>query len=163
MKKSIGMVISHKENENRRALVPDDVAHIINKNYIFIEQGYGEVLGYSDDLYLEAGIGGVCSHDEVLLKDIVCDPKIGDGDYLRVLYMVKQSLDGYMPFKKEIYVTRLLMENSQLLLGRICTKVAVTAFGATTRLQAKPLSCMLFCSMASFLITVKLRCLDAVM
>ena len=94
MKKSIGMVISHKENENRRALVPDDVAHIINKNYIFIEQGYGEVLGYSDDLYLEAGIGGVCSHDEVLLKDIVCDPKIGDGDYLSSLY--GQTIFGWI-------------------------------------------------------------------
>ena len=85
MKKSIGMVISHKENEIRRALLPADVANIKNKEYIFIEKEYGEVIGYSDDSYLNVGIGGVCSHEEVLHKDIICDPKIGDGDYLEQL------------------------------------------------------------------------------
>ena len=82
MNKSLGLVISHKENEFRRALVPSDVKNIKNKGNIFIEKGYGDVLGYTDDDYLRTGIGGVCNHDVVLQKDIICDPKIGDGDYL---------------------------------------------------------------------------------
>ena len=83
--KTIGLVISKKENENRRALIPDDIEHIKNKEYIFIEEGYGSVLGYSDEEYLNRGIGGVCSRDEILKKDIVCDPKIGDAEYLEQL------------------------------------------------------------------------------
>lgn len=85
MKKSVGFVISHKENENRRALIPSDVKKIKNKSSIFIEKGYGEVLGFSDDEYLNMGIGGLCNRDEILKKDILCDPKIGDGDYLNDL------------------------------------------------------------------------------
>ena len=83
--KTIGLVISRKENENRRALIPDDIEHIKNKEYIFIEEGYGSVLGYSDEEYLNRGIGGGCSRDEILKKDIVCDPKIGDAEYLEQL------------------------------------------------------------------------------
>lgn len=83
--KTIGLVISRKENENRRALIPDDIEHIKNKEYIFIEEGYGSVLGYADEEYLNRGIGGVCSRDEILKKDIVCDPKIGDAEYLEQL------------------------------------------------------------------------------
>lgn len=83
--KTIGLVISRKENENRRALIPDDIELIKNKEYIFIEEGYGNVLGYSDEEYLNRGIGGVCSRDEILKKDIVCDPKIGDAEYLEQL------------------------------------------------------------------------------
>lgn len=82
---TIGLVISRKENENRRALIPDDIKLIKNKEYIFIEEGYGSVLGYSDEEYLNRGIGGVCSRDEILKKDIVCDPKIGDAEYLEQL------------------------------------------------------------------------------
>ena len=33
--KTVGFVISHKENENRRALIPDDVSHVKNKQYLF--------------------------------------------------------------------------------------------------------------------------------
>lgn len=83
--KNIGLVISHKENELRRALLPQDVQYIRNKRYVFIEHGYGEALGYTDSDYLSAGIGGVCSRDEILKKEVVCDPKIGDGDYLSQL------------------------------------------------------------------------------
>ena len=79
---TIGLVISRKENENRRALIPDDIKLIKNKEYIFIEEGYGNVLGYTDEEFLSQGIGGVCSREEVLKRDIVCDPKIGDAEYL---------------------------------------------------------------------------------
>ena len=86
MKKSVGLVISHKENEYRRALIPEDVVNIKNKQYIYIEKGYGDVLGYRDEDYLAYGIGGVCTREEILKKDIICDPKIGDAEYLNELY-----------------------------------------------------------------------------
>lgn len=92
--KTIGLVISKKENENRRALVPSDIKYIKNKEYIFIEEGYGSVLGYSDDEYLSCGIGGVCSREDILKKDIICDPKIGDAEYLEDLQ--NQTIWGWI-------------------------------------------------------------------
>lgn len=79
--KTLGLVISHKENEHRRALVPDDVALIRNADHVYVESGYGDVLGFSDEDYLRAGVN-VCSRADALAKDIVCDPKIGDAEYL---------------------------------------------------------------------------------
>lgn len=81
---TVGFPISDKSNENRRALVPSDIAHFRNPNSIYVENGYGEVLGYSDDDYINAGIN-VASREETLRKDIICDPKIGDAKYLNEL------------------------------------------------------------------------------
>ena len=92
--KSIGLIISHKENEKRRALIPADICKIRNKDKIFIEKGYGDELGLSDEDYLSQGIGGVCTRDEILRKDIICDPKIGDGEYLKDLK--KQTIFGWV-------------------------------------------------------------------
>lgn len=92
--KTVGFVISHKENENRRALVPDDVSHVKNKQFLFIEKGYGDVLGYTDDDYILQGIGGVCSREEILKKDIICDPKVGDAEYLEQLH--EQTIFGWI-------------------------------------------------------------------
>ena len=92
--KTVGFVISHKENENRRALVPDDVSHVKNKQYLFIEKGYGDVLGFTDEDYLSQGIGGVCSREEILKKDIICDPKVGDAEYLEQLH--EQTIFGWI-------------------------------------------------------------------
>ena len=92
--KTIGFVISHKENENRRALIPDDISRVKNKEYLFIEKGYGDVLGFTDDDYLSQGIGGVCSREEILKKDIICDPKVGDAEYLEQLH--EQTIFGWI-------------------------------------------------------------------
>lgn len=91
--KTVGLPISHKENEKRRALVVADIEKIKHKDSIFIEQGYGNVLGYSDNDYLNAGIN-VVSREEVLSKDIVCDPKIGDAEYLEQLH--EQTIFGWI-------------------------------------------------------------------
>jgi N5-(carboxyethyl)ornithine synthase len=91
--KTIGLPISHKENEKRRALTVADIAKIKHCNHVFIEHGYGEVLGHSDDDYIQAGIHAV-SREEVLKKDIICDPKIGDADYLSRLN--KQTIFGWV-------------------------------------------------------------------
>lgn len=83
--KTVGFPISHKENENRRAIVPEDIAKILCPEKLCIEQGFGEVLGISDSEYAKAGCR-ICSHEEVLEQDIICDPKIGDADYLELLH-----------------------------------------------------------------------------
>ena len=82
--KTVGLPISHKENEKRRALVPADIQRINHPDQIYIEHCYGDVLGYTDDDYTQRGVK-VASREEVLKKDIICDPKIGDAEYLGVL------------------------------------------------------------------------------
>lgn len=82
--KTVGFPISIKENEKRRALVPTDIKLIRNKFMIYVEEGYGEVLELSDKSYSEQGIN-ICSRSEVLQKDIICDPKVGDAEYLSQL------------------------------------------------------------------------------
>lgn len=78
---TIGLVISHKENEKRRALIPSHIKKIAHPEQVYIEDGYGEVLGYSNEDYSQHGVR-VASRNEVLAKDVICDPKIGDADYL---------------------------------------------------------------------------------
>lgn len=82
--KTVGFPISHKENENRRAIVCEDISKIICPENLYIETGFGEVLGISDEEYASMGCH-ICSHEEVLKQDIICDPKIGDADYLEEL------------------------------------------------------------------------------
>ena len=79
--KTIGFPISHKENEYRRAIVPETISQICSPENIYIETGFGEVLGVSDEEYAEKGCR-ICTREEVLNQDIICDPKVGDADYL---------------------------------------------------------------------------------
>ena len=60
--KTVGLPISHKEDEKRRAFLPSDAASIRNKNYIYVENGYGDILGLTDDDYLNVGIN-VCTRE----------------------------------------------------------------------------------------------------
>ena len=62
--KTIGLVISHKENEKRRALVPEHIKRIKHPEMLLIETGYGEVLGYDDEDYTSQGCK-VASREEV--------------------------------------------------------------------------------------------------
>lgn len=91
--RTIGFVISHKEHEYRRALVPEYIQYIQNKKQIYVETGYGDVLGYCDTDYISAGVN-ICSREEALKKDIICDPKIGDADYLTELK--NQTIFGWV-------------------------------------------------------------------
>lgn len=109
--KTVGFVISHKENENRRAIIPDDVSFVKHKELLFIEKGYGNVLGYSDDDYISQGIGGVCSREEILKKEIICDPKIGDAEYLERLH--EQTIFGWVHAVQNREITDSLI-NSRL-------------------------------------------------
>lgn len=91
--KTIGFPISTKENECRRALTPESLVNIKNRSYIYIETGYGDVLGYNDDEYRVLGVN-IVSKEEVLKQDIICDPKIGDADYLDSLN--NQTIFGWV-------------------------------------------------------------------
>lgn len=82
--RTVGFPISHKENENRRAILPSDIKKLSNPDLIYVEHGFGDVIGVADQEYREVGCN-VCSRDEVLKQNIICDPKIGDGDYLEQL------------------------------------------------------------------------------
>lgn len=82
--KTVGFPISHKENEYRRAIVPAHLKNVEHPELLYFEKGYGEVLGIEDSEYEACG-SHIASHDEILLKDIICDPKIGDADYLEEL------------------------------------------------------------------------------
>lgn len=79
--KTIGFPISHKENERRRAILPREVSKSNFSDRFYFEKGYGKVLGISDLDYQEAG-AHIVNRTEVLSQNIICDPKVGDGDYL---------------------------------------------------------------------------------
>lgn len=83
--KNIGLMISTKENEKRRALLPKHIAKIKNKKNLFFESGYGAFFGHADQEYIDAG-ANVVSMEEALSKDVICDPKIGDATYLDKLH-----------------------------------------------------------------------------
>ena len=82
--KTIGFPISHKENEKRRAIVPEDIKKLTYPQNVYIETGFGDVLSLTDEDYKDVGCK-VVSREEALNQDIVCDPKIGDADYLNDL------------------------------------------------------------------------------
>ena len=91
--KKVGFPIPRKENENRRALLPDDVRRMTHADCLIFESGYGDVLGFSDDDYKSAG-AQVSLREDVLSQPIICDPKIGDADYLDKLR--NQTIFGWV-------------------------------------------------------------------
>lgn len=107
--KTIGFVISHKENEKRRALLPQDLNQVKNVNNVFVETGYGDVLGYSDEDYARYG-ATICSRDEALSKDIICDPKVGDAEYLDNL-REGQTIFGWVHAVQNRDITDKLLNN----------------------------------------------------
>lgn len=106
--KTVGFPISQKKNEKRRCLIPSDIKHIKNKESIYVEIGYGDVLGYSDEDYLKAGVH-IVSRDEALSKDIICDGKIGDAAYLDKLN--NQTLYGWVHAVQNRDITDILINN----------------------------------------------------
>jgi N5-(carboxyethyl)ornithine synthase len=64
--KTIGFVISTKENETRRALLPGDIRKIKNSSMLYFEQGYGAQLGISDADYEAAGAHICCKEKAVI-------------------------------------------------------------------------------------------------
>lgn len=109
MSKTIGFPISHKENENRRALVPEHIKDIAHPEQLYVETGYGCVLGLSDDDYRAQGCH-VLPRSEVLSKDVICDPKIGDAEYLQDL-CEGQSIFGWVHATQNRDITDKIVNN----------------------------------------------------
>ncbi len=78
---TVGFLISHKNNEKRRALMPCDLEKIQHLDNLIFENRYGESLGISEEEYLEKGVK-FASRAEVLKADVLVDVKLGDADYL---------------------------------------------------------------------------------
>lgn len=107
--KTIGFPISHKENERRRAIVPEDITRLKHPELLYFEKGYGEVLGIEDAAYTTLGCHCV-SREEVLKQDIICDPKVGDGDYLEELHH-GQTVFGWVHATQNRDITNRLIEH----------------------------------------------------
>ncbi|MBP2097628.1 N(5)-(carboxyethyl)ornithine synthase [Enterococcus rivorum] len=80
-KRNMGFIIGEKENEKRRALLPKDILKLRNTECLFFEKGYGNILNIPDEKYVELGCQMV-TRKEILEKEIICEPKIGDATYL---------------------------------------------------------------------------------
>lgn len=106
--KTVGFVIPVKENEKRRVLLPKDIEKIKEKDCLYFEKGYGKILGISDSEFEKVGCN-VVSFDEVLKQDIICDPKIGDANYLDKL-KEKQVIFGWVHAVKNRDLTDLLLD-----------------------------------------------------
>ena len=79
--KTIGFLISHKNGEGRRALLPEHIGRIKNTDKMYFETGYGLAVGVTDDEYAACGCH-IVSREEALSCDIITDVKLGDADYL---------------------------------------------------------------------------------
>lgn len=79
--KTMGLLISHKNNEKRRAILPEEVAQLRHPEMLFFEIGYAMSVGVKDEAYLAAG-AHVVPREEAYKCDIITDVKLGDADYL---------------------------------------------------------------------------------
>ena len=70
--KTIGFLISKKENEKRRVLIPKDLINIKNEACLYFEKGYGKILGYSDEDYHNMG-ANIVDREIIFEKDIICN------------------------------------------------------------------------------------------
>lgn len=107
--KKVGFPISHKENENRRAIIPEHISLISNPEYLYFEKGYGNVLGISDQEYIEKGCH-IAEREIVLNQDIICDPKIGDAEYLDKLHE-GQTIFGWVHATQNKDITDKIVNN----------------------------------------------------
>ncbi len=79
--KTVGLLISQKNGEKRRALLPAHLGAVKNVQNLLFEVGYGNSLGISDDEYRMVG-AKFGDRSEVLKQDVIVDVKLGDATYL---------------------------------------------------------------------------------
>ena len=106
--KNIGFLKSVKENEKRIALLPQEVKYIKNKSELFFEKDYAIDLGIDDLEYIELGCN-VVDRQEILQKDVICDPKIGDSEYLEKIK--NKTIFGWIHAVQNKDITDILIEN----------------------------------------------------
>lgn len=106
---TLGFIISTKEFEKRRVLLPEDAAKLSSPQNVYIETGYGKVLGIDDEEYKKAGCN-VSPLDIVLRQDIICDPKIGDSAHINKLK--NQTVFGWVHAAQNLELTNTLVKNN---------------------------------------------------
>jgi len=106
--KTIGFVISNKENERRRALIPPDLEHITNRKYLYFEKGYGQVLGYMDSDYLNQDVN-IVEREVAYGQHIVCSLKTPGSEELE-LFTKEQTLFGWIHAVQDKEITDFLIE-----------------------------------------------------
>lgn len=82
--KTLGVVKSNKVGEERRAIIPNDLKNNKFNNQIYIESGYGDVIGISDEEYESVGCH-VVERKDALRCDVIMDVKVGEAEYLNEL------------------------------------------------------------------------------
>lgn len=105
---SIGFPTSSKEHEQRRALLPQQVAQLTHPENCIFELGYGAKLGFSDDAYRAAG-ARLAPQDDVLSCPIIAEPKIGDAIYLASL-PAHTTLFGWIHAEENPDIAKVLTE-----------------------------------------------------
>lgn len=113
--KTMGFVISHKNGERRRALIPQDIKKINHPEQLYFEEGYGISIGVSDEEYLSAGCH-VVSREQALNCDIITDVKLGDADYLEQLESGK-ILFGWGHAVQNLDFTSAVLNNNHTLVA----------------------------------------------
>ena len=108
--KKMGFLISHKNSEKRRALLPSNMGKIRNLDALYFEKGYGQSVGVHDEEYENLGCH-VVSREEVLSCDIITDVKLGDADYLSSINSNK-ILFGWAHAVQNVDFTSHMLENS---------------------------------------------------
>ena len=104
---TMGFLISHKNNEQRRALLPSALELIQHRDHLMFETGYGESVGFSDEDYLSAGVK-VGTRQQVLQCAILVDVKLGDADYLDQLLGQKLMIGWAHAVQKVDFTTSML-------------------------------------------------------
>lgn len=105
---NIGFIKSRKENEKRVAIVYSDILSIKQKECLFFEENYFEDFNISDDELRKIGCN-VLKREEVLKCDIICDPKVGDAEYLNELH--NQTIFGWVHATQNKQVTDILIKS----------------------------------------------------
>jgi len=103
----VGFPLSTKENENRIALLPRDVAQIRHAGQLVLEEGYGHVHGCSDEDYRRAGVR-VAPRDVVCNSPVICCPKPMIGD---AYFREGTTLFGWIHAVQGREITDILLSN----------------------------------------------------
>ena len=106
--KTVGFLISEKENENRRAITMGDIDKIKNKEQLYFQKGYGDKLGFSDEDLIKLGCK-VVEKEDIFSCDIICDPKIGDS--LDLDKMKGKTIFGWIHATQNYDITQRCIDN----------------------------------------------------
>jgi len=92
--RNIGFVISGKENERRRAVLPHHLVKVRHRSNLIFERGYGLPFGIPDEAFEAMGCK-VMDRDAVYEMDVICNPKAPEPNE-RDRFRKGQTLFGWM-------------------------------------------------------------------